>query len=119
VRETYVTWRRDLKPINRCDLLTPLKDSGVLCHFPYKSSKPDEQVASNNTGLRKVVEDVAPSRQQRPNARDHLLLLSRKLEKLRRTKRKLERRFRKTRSPDDARVFKTFLNRYVSTLRKS
>jgi len=65
-----------------------------------------------------AVDAVAPSRPQRPKARDHSFLLSKKLEKLRRKKRKLER-FRKTRSTDDARIFKTFLNKYLFTLRKS
>jgi len=119
VRETAVTWRRDLESINRFHLLSSLKDSGLLCPFLHKSSKPDELVSSIYTDLRKAVDAVAPSRPQRPNARDHSLLLSRKLEQLRRAKRKIERRFRKTRSPDVARVLKTFLNKYDSTLRKS
>jgi len=41
VRETAVTWRCDHKSINRLDLLSSLKDSGLLCPFPHKSSKPD------------------------------------------------------------------------------
>jgi len=36
--ETAVTWRRDLKSINRFDLLSSLKDSGLICPFPHKSS---------------------------------------------------------------------------------
>jgi len=119
MRESALTWRRDLESINRFDLLSSLKDSGLLCPFPQKSSQPDELVASINTGLGKAVDAVAPSRPQRPNARDHSFLLSKKLEKLRRAKRKLEQRFRKTRSPGDTRIFKTFLNKYVATLRKS
>jgi len=120
VRETAVSWRRDLKSINRIDLLSFLKDSGLFCPFPHKSSKPNELVASINTGLRKSVDAVSPSRPQRLKARDYSFLLSKKkLEKLRRKKRQFEQRFRKTRCPGDTRIFKTFLNKYVSRLRKS
>jgi len=61
MRETAVTWRRDLKSITRFYLLSSLKDAGLLCPFSHKSSKPDELVAHINSGLCKAVDDVAPS----------------------------------------------------------
>jgi len=41
------------------------------------------------TGIRKAVDAVAPSRPQRPRARDHSFLLPKGFEKLRRRNRKL------------------------------
>jgi len=109
VRETAVTLRRALQSINRFDQLSSLKYSGLLCLFPHTSGKSDEPVASINADLRKAVDAVAPLRPQRPKARDHSFLFSKKLEKLRRKKNKLERRYRKTRFPADTRIYKTFL----------
>jgi len=58
-RETAVTWRQDLKSINRFEL-SSLKGSGLPCPFQHKFSQPDELVASLNIGLRKAVDAVAP-----------------------------------------------------------
>ncbi len=116
---TNVTWQRDIRSINKFDLLSSLNDSGLLYPNPSVFNQPDEIVVSINDGLRKAIDDVAPLRPHRTRTRDLPFLLSKKLNNMRREKRKLEHRFKKTGSAKDLQVFKTHLKLYVHELRKS
>jgi len=83
-RPTDVVWRRDTKFVNRCNLFFSLCKAGLVYTGACTSNQPDE-FSTLNTGLQKAVDAVAPSRSQRLKARDYPFLLSKKLEKMRRS----------------------------------
>ncbi len=116
---TNVAWRRNIRSVSRCDIFPSLAEAGLVHSNACTSNQPDEIVAFLNTGLQKAVDAVAPLRPQRLKACNYPFLLSKKLDKMRRRKRKLERRFKKSGSAIDFKNFKAFLSEYVSELRKN
>jgi len=91
----------------------------ILYPNPCTYNQPDEIVVSINNGLRKATHAVAPSRPDPPRTRDYSFLLSKKLDNMRRTKRKPEHRFKNTGSAKYRQTFKTRLSLDVRELRKS
>jgi len=116
---TDITWRCDIRSINKSYLLSSLKDSGLLNPNPCTYNHPDEIVDSINNGFRKAIAVVAPSRPHCPRTRNFPFLLSKKLDNMHCRKLKLEHRFKKTGSAKDFQNFGTHLRLYVRELRKS
>jgi len=88
-------------------------------HLPREVVLCIEVVDSIKNGLRKAVDAVASSRPRCPRTRVYPCLLCTKRDNIRRRKRKLEHRFKKTGSAKDFQSFKTHLSLYVRELRKS
>ncbi len=116
---TNVAWRRNIRSVSRRDIFPSLAEAGLVHSNACTSNQPDEIVAFLNTGLQKAVDAVAPLRPQRLKACNYPFLLSKKLDKMRRRKRKLERRFKKSGSAIYFKNCKAFLSEYVSELRKN
>ncbi len=108
--------RRNIKAIDMTKFIGCIQESG-LATLPECTDDPNEIASSINSYLVSALDTVAPIRLQRVKLYRDGFLFPKKLEKMRRKKRKLEKRFRRTRSPDDLQCFKDFLRLYNRTLR--
>lgn len=107
--------RRNIKAIDMTKFMACLEESDLATL--QSTGDPNEIASSINSSLVSALDTVAPLRHQRVKLHRDAFLFSKKLEKMRRRKRKLEKRFRRSRSPEDLQCFKNFLRLYNRKLR--